>query len=225
MKIKIFITTYFFILVNIISPFYHAYAQEEILVDIDSNIYQTIKIGTQTWMAQNLRTTRFNNCDTIPLVTDGWDWSHISFGTPAYCWYANDKAAMKNIYGALYNYVAAIRKNICPINWHVPTNDDWKILSEYLVEDSAGCKLKEAGTIHWWPPNLCATNESGFTGLPGGLRTEDGRFLFMGDRGVFWATEGSEIAYNIRELTYKGIWLWKWDENTQQGFSIRCIKD
>jgi uncharacterized protein (TIGR02145 family) len=139
------------------------------VTDYDGNVYPTVRIGTQLWMAKNLRTTRLKFGGTIQIVTDNTAWSNLT--TPGYCWYNNDEAANKETYGALYNWYTIATTNLCPAGWHVPTDDDWEVLTTYLGGyNIAGDKLKEAGTAHWANPNTGATNETGFSALPGGSR-------------------------------------------------------
>jgi uncharacterized protein (TIGR02145 family) len=137
------------------------------VTDIDGNIYHTVTIGTQVWMVENLKTTKYRNGDPIPNVT-GNAWAALTTG--AYCWYNNDAATYKATYGALYNwYAVADSRNIAPTGWHVPTDAEWTTLTTFLGGESvAGGKLKETGTNHWTSPNTGATNETGFTALPGG---------------------------------------------------------
>ncbi len=137
------------------------------MTDQDGNTYKTITIGTQTWMAENLKTTKYRNGDPIPNVTDISEWYHLTTG--AYCDYINTPGSDVT-YGKLYNWhTVADSRNIAPTGWHVPSDAEWAILIEYLGgSDVAGGKLKETGTTHWYNPTTEATNESGFTGLPGG---------------------------------------------------------
>jgi uncharacterized protein (TIGR02145 family) len=152
--------------------------------DIDNNRYDIITIGTQTWMAENLKTTRYNDGSLIPLITDGTAWGTASPNeAPGYCWYnAPNESTNLIAYGALYNWYAINpstngNKNVCPVGWHVPTDGEWDILRDHLDPAAngntniAGGKMKEAGLAHWITPNIGATNESGFAGLPGGFRT------------------------------------------------------
>jgi len=137
--------------------------------DIDGNVYNTITIGTQIWMKENLKTTKYNDGSSIPLVTDNTAWINLS--TPGYCWYNNDAATYKSAYGAMYNWYTVNTGKICPPNWHVPTDTQWETLITYLGgKIIAGGKMKETGTAHWTSPNIGATNETGFTALPGGYR-------------------------------------------------------
>ena len=111
------------------------------LIDIDGNSYKTVKIGTQEWIAENLRTTQYNDATAIPLVTNNTEWSELI--TSAYCWYNNDATSLKATYGALYNWHAVNTNKLCPTGWHVPTEVEWVVLMDYLKDD--GSKLKEAG--------------------------------------------------------------------------------
>jgi uncharacterized protein (TIGR02145 family) len=191
------------------------------VTDIDANIYNTVTIGTQVWMAENLRVTRFNDNTPINLVTTGYWQSNF----PAYCWYNNEEATYKPNYGALYSYYAAGRyfdKNICPTGWHVPTDRDWTTLITYLGGDSvAGGKLKEAGTTHWLSPNPEATNESGFTALPGGTTNFNQSFSFIGLSGYWWSSDSEFIRTILAHYNY--VLRNRGDFN--YGYSIRCIRD
>jgi uncharacterized protein (TIGR02145 family) len=197
------------------------------LTDQDGNTYKTVIIGTQTWMAENLRTTRFNDGTSIPLVTDNKDWGYLS--TPAYCWCNNDPATFKNIYGALYNWFTVNTGKLAPQGWHVPTNEEWIELSTYLGGEAiAGGKMKEEGTAHWWNPNTGATNSSGFTSLPCGYRSHSGGdFPYVSTNAYFWSsTEGDETGAWYR-LLFAGseIICPRYLECKKDGFSVRCIKD
>ena len=156
------------------------------VTDIDGNVYKTIKIGDQLWMAENLKVTRYNNEDSIPHITDPGMWAELNSG--AYSIYENDTNNV-SIYGLLYNWHAVTdNRKIAPVGWHVPTDDEWKELEMYLGMSQSdaddvgwrgtdeGGKLKETGTAHWISPNTGATNESGFTALPSGNRFYDGTF-------------------------------------------------
>ena len=136
----------------------------ETFTDIDGNVYHAVVIGTQTWMVENLKTTKYSNGDPIPTAV-------TSLTPGAYCMYNNDAVTYKADYGALYNwYAVADSRNIAPAGWHVPTKTDWTTLTDYLGGESvASGKLKENGSSHWLTPNTGATNSSGFTALPGGF--------------------------------------------------------
>ena len=138
--------------------------------DIEGNVYKTIAIGKQVWMTENLKTTKFNDGTSIPMVTENEAW--IKLTTPAYSWYNNDSTANKNTYGALYNWYTVKTNKLCPAGWHVPTDAEWVALITYLEGFTvAGGKMKEKGIEHWKSPNEGATNETGFTALPGGYRS------------------------------------------------------
>jgi len=165
------------------------------ITDIDGNVYHTVPIGTQLWMIENLKTTKYNDGSDIPLVEDPEEWADLL--TPAYCWYDNNNT-YKHPYGALYNSYVIETDKLCPEGWHVPTNSDWGTLINYL-EEPVGGKLKEYGTVNWKNPNTNATNETGFTALPGGYRTYfTGEFWYINDAGYWWtSTEfSSDYSWN-----------------------------
>ena len=196
------------------------------ITDIDGNVYKTITIGRQTWMAENLKTTKYRNGDTIPNVTNGARWGELVTG--AYCWYSNDAANITN-YGGLYNwYAIADSRNIAPIGWHVPTDADWSTLTDYLGGTSiAGGKLIEAGTSHWYSPNNSATNSTGFTALPGGFRNyRDGAFSSVGTNGNWWGSTALDVPYAwYRYLFFNTPSIYRSIYYKQFGFSVRCVKD
>jgi len=194
------------------------------VTDGDGIVYDVIQIGTQLWMKENLKTTKFNDGTNIPLVTDNSDWSDLT--TPGYCCYDNDDATYKDMYGALYNYYAVTSGKLCPAGWHVPTDYEWVILTDYLGgELVAGGKLKQSGTDYWNSPNYSATNETGFTALPGGIRNNDGSFSEIKDHGYWWShTESSIIYAYCREMnTYGGIH--RYTKRINCGLSVRCVRD
>jgi len=192
--------------------------------DIDGNIYHTVKIGSQVWMVENLRTTRYNDGANIPLITDSASWSNLS--TAAYCWLDNDSSAYKSTYGALYNWYAVNTNELCPTGWHVPTEAEWTTLMNYLGgSDFAGGKLKEIGTSHWLTPNTGATNESGFTALPGSGRSYTGEFGLHSKFGNWWSsTEDNEYAYGVG-INFDESNLGSFFVIKKSGCSVRCIKD
>jgi len=151
-----------------------------VVKDVDGNSYKTIKIGNQIWMAENLKTTHYANGDAIP---DGTGAGDISGETDPKYWFAYvDDLNNVTTYGRLYTWYTVIdSRNVCPDGWHVPTDTEWTTLTDYLGGTSvAGGKLKETGTTHWTTPNTGATNETGFTALPGGYRSNNGAFLCIG---------------------------------------------
>ncbi|MCB9001260.1 MAG: fibrobacter succinogenes major paralogous domain-containing protein [Bacteroidales bacterium] len=164
------------------------------VTDIDGNTYITVTIGNQVWMAENLKTTHYNDGTAIPNVTDGNEWAALTTG--AYCWYSN-ATAYKDTYGALYNWYAVNTGKLAPTGWHVATDAEWTTLTTYLGGESvAGGKLKETDTTHWASPNTGATNETGFTALPGGYRGRGGAFGGIGGYGYWWSA--TEFEYLLR---------------------------
>lgn len=194
-------------------------------IDIDGNIYKTVKIGTQVWMAENLKTTKYNNGNQISNVTNDSEWGILTIG--AYAWQDNNEASYKNSYGALYNWYAVETGNLCPTGWHVPTHEEWTTLIEYLGgERIAGGKLKETGTTHWNNINAGATNIVGFTALPGGVRDIEGSFLYVGSEGEWWsATKYSTNNAWMRYMSYSGIYVGRSDLSKKNGLSVRCVRD
>ncbi len=206
------------------------------VTDYDGNTYFTVEIGSQCWMAQNLKVTHYRNGDPIPNVTDAGEWEGLSTG--AYCDYGNDPANVET-YGRLYNWYAVDdSRNIAPEGWHVATDDEWKQLEMHLGMSQAeaddiglrgtdeGGKLKETGTVHWYPPNTGATNESGFSALPGGYRYNDGYFGGMGSNALFWcSTEFDSGGAWYRYLCYSCSEVSRYYDYKQDGFSVRCVRD
>jgi uncharacterized protein (TIGR02145 family) len=195
-----------------------------VVADIDGNLYTTVTIGTQTWMQQDLKATRYNDGAPIPNVTDAAAWAGLT--TPGYCWYDNN-AVYKTTYGALYNWYAINTGKLAPKGWHVPTNAEWTTLSTYLGGDGvSGGKLKEAGLDHWLTPNTGATNETGFSALANGFRSTVGFNARIEQCGWWSATEsGSSTAYDCR-LVYIGSQMVRdWGYVKGCGFSVRLIKD
>jgi uncharacterized protein (TIGR02145 family) len=192
------------------------------MTDQEGNIYKTVTIGTQTWMAENLHTTKYNNGTAIPNVTVDSIWS--SHTSPAYCWYNND-AGYKVIYGALYNWYTVKTGKLCPSGWHVSTDAEWTTLTTYLGGESvAGDKLKEIGTTHWsstFEGNEGATNESGFTALPGDMRDS----YFNGTHGGIGYWWSSSIEGNYRQIWWDDSHIMSKEYMDYAGMSVRCLRD
>jgi uncharacterized protein (TIGR02145 family) len=192
--------------------------------DIDGNIYQTVTIGPQVWMVENLKTTRYNDGTAIPLVTDSIAWSNLT--TPGYCWY-NDSITYGNIYGPLYNGYTVNTGKLAPTGWHVPTDSEWNVLFTYLGGLLvAGGPLKETGITYWLSPNYGATNATGFTALPGGYRGNFGEFGGIGNYGYYW----SATAYDAADLwgcymDYSFPVVVRHGYQDQDGFSVRCVRN
>jgi uncharacterized protein (TIGR02145 family) len=201
------------------------------VTDIDNNVYNTITIGSQVWMVENLKTTKYKDGVSIPNVTSSW----FNLQSGAYCWYNNNPASFKNIYGALYNGYAVTTGKLAPQGWHVPTDSEWSILINYLGGRLvASSKLREAGISHWATPNTGATNESGFTALPGGLKLYAGGaggidFYDINTWGYWWSsTMFGSTNVKYRSLAYSGAFNGEEDGSAnfiRNGFSVRCIKD
>lgn len=208
------------------------------LTDQDGNTYKTVTIGTQIWMAENLRTTKYNDSIPIPNVADGDQWEKLSTG--AYCTYDNTES-IETIatYGRLYNWYAVNTGKLAPKGWHVPSDADWKKLEMYLgiSQEQAdktgwrgtdeGGKLKEIGIKHWESPNLMASNSSGFSALPGGYRGGDhGSFNHFGIFGNWWSV--TEI--NAGDAWFRGLvsdygTIYRDGSPKDSGFSVRCVSD
>ncbi len=191
--------------------------------DIDGNIYKTVTIGNQAWMAENLKTSRFRNGDSIPNITDNASWEALA--TAAWCFYNND-SSLGQTYGSLYNwYAVQDARGLCPEGWHVPSDDEFKALISYLGGDSvAGGKMKALGL--WNEPNQGATNQSNFTALPGGYRYFTGNSKLMGNYSGFWSSsEGNSdfswlLYLNFNDFAASRIFFGK-----KNGLSCRCVKD
>jgi uncharacterized protein (TIGR02145 family) len=199
--------------------------------DIDGNTYKTIQIGTQTWMAENLKTTKFNDSTSIYRVSDASSWHNLT--GPGYCWYDNNPDNMA-IYGALYNWYSLYaesnhHKNLCPAGWHVPTDTEWTTLTDHLGGYSiAGGALKETGKLHWRTPNYGATNESGFTALPGGGRDYNGKFnsYGIGLSGYWWSSpDNNNSGAWFRHMFHYYSSVHRLAGDNNDGFSVRCIMD
>ncbi len=195
------------------------------VTDTDGNVYLVDTIGSQVWMVENLKTTRFNDGTPIPLVTGDVPWTALV--TPGYCWSGNDSSTNKKTYGALYNWYAVHTGKLAPKGWHVASDSDWGVLVGYLGGDSkAGAPLKEAGMQHWLTPNAGATNMTGFSALPGGFRYDFGAFATIGSYGHWWSSTAfldsdswcrfmdSGTSAVTRSNMYKNY-----------GLSVRCVHD
>lgn len=212
------------------------------VTDIDGNVYQTVTIGGQVWMAENLKVTHYRNGDSIPPVRNNSEWASLTTG--ARCDYDNDTDNVPT-YGRLYNWYAVNdSRGIAPEDWHVPSDDDWKQLEMYLgmsqseADDTGyrgtdeGGKLKSTGTIEggdglWCSPNTGATNSSGFSALPGGYRFYYfGYFYLLGNYAYFWSSTeyGSYPAWR-RVLTCYSSGVGRNDNTKRNGFSVRCVRD
>jgi uncharacterized protein (TIGR02145 family) len=194
-------------------------------VDADSNHYVVVPIGTQVWMAENLRTTTYGNGDPIPEVLGANQWAGLTTG--AYCFFGGDPANQVT-FGCLYNWYAVHdSRKVCPAGWHAPGDSEWRTLSTYLGgADIAGGKMKETGVIHWLSPNTGATNESGLTVIAGGYRHYAGNYDAFGYGGSFWTTtqEGLVYAKNV-DIFYYNTVTNHHATDKKNGLSVRCVKN
>ena len=194
-------------------------------VDGDNNHYPAVTIGTQTWMAENLKTTQFLNHTPIPTEKDMYAWNMLS--TPAYCYYENDSISYASIYGPLYNWYVIKAGNLCPTGWHVPSDAEWTTLVDYLGGTTiAGGKLKDTGTSLWDQPNTDATNESGFSALPGASRFANGTFYGIRDIANWWSSSefGANDAWHRAVPYFNGV-VFREEYHKTEGYSVRCIKN
>ena len=205
--------------------------------DADGNSYTTVQIGEQTWMAENLRTTKLNDGTAIANVTDNSKWATLT--TPAYCWYDN-QSSNKEVYGALYNWFTVETGKLCPEGWRVANDNDWVKMElglglhtlevDFLgwrgEENNVGGKLKETGTAHWKSPNSGATNETGFAARPGGQRSLNGEFEYLNEYHYWWLSVPPDDAYGFsRGVGYNVVTIFKSKFIRTMGFGVRCIKE
>ena len=195
------------------------------ITDIDGNSYITVVIGKQEWMAENLNVSKYRNGDPIPEVKDLKEWNKLRTG--AWCYYNNDPEKGE-IYDKLYNWYAVNDpRGLAPEGWHIPSVEEWSELLCFLGGKSvAGDKLKEAGNTHWLNNTKTATNKSGFTALPGGIRFPDGRFWGGRTHGHWWSStesesDGARASYMIDgtiDVNFGNYYK-------AEGYSIRCVRD
>ncbi|MGE5406322.1 MAG: fibrobacter succinogenes major paralogous domain-containing protein, partial [Methanosarcina sp.] len=198
------------------------------VMDADQNVYKTVTLGTQVWMTENLKTTKYRDGSEIQKVTDNTEWSSLTTG--AFCWYGNDETKYRNLYGAYYNFHAVNSGKLCPAGWHVPTDKEWTDLTTYLGGNSVGGKLKESGIYpngSWLQPNSDATNETGFSARAGGQRLNTGSFQYVGYEGSWWCSrEPSQSSAWYRTMgSMHGDVGRSWGDNKKQGYTVRCLKD
>jgi uncharacterized protein (TIGR02145 family) len=218
------------------------------LTDIDGNIYATIEIGAQVWMAENLKVTHYSDGTPIPEISDEAEWNAMAPEAQAYCWYDN-QIESGDTYGALYTWAAAMNgglssdttgvQGVCPDGWHLPTDKEWKTLEMQLgmsPEDAdafdwrgtvEGGKLKEIGFSKWEVPNEGATNSSGFTAVPGGFRSVKGLFYNSGESATFWTSTADDNTNTswYRTLNYQMKHMYRHQNAIQLGLSVRCVKN
>jgi uncharacterized protein (TIGR02145 family) len=189
--------------------------------DIDGNIYHAVAIGTQVWMKENLKTTKYNDGSPIPHVTDDSLWGKLA--TAGYCWYGDNATRGKASLGALYNWYAVETGKLCPAGWHVATDEDWTTLMNNFGDyEVTGGKLKETG-------------DNGFTALPAGCRDADSGLCYLMNQAAFWWTSTAEYPSATIKDDQDKAWIRVifFDQNSikknafskRSGFSVRCVKD
>lgn len=204
-----------------------------IVKDIEGNVYPTVKIGDQVWMATNLRSTKYSDGTSIPQVEPRIPWDNLTDSERAFCWAENDSLTHAELFGALYSWAAAMNgseisnlvpsgvQGVCPEGWHLPSGAEWDVLSNLFGGDAvSGAALKQEGTEYWLYPNT-GTNESHFNALPAPVVSDDGLFYGAGSLTKFWTTQGS----SVRSMEGASDYLYKWTEDPTNGYSVRCIKD
>lgn len=196
------------------------------VMDADGNVYQTVFIGNQCWMAENLKTTKYSDGSEIYHENNYQPWINATNGL--YCYYSNNYSEFGEFFGGLYNGHAVLSGKICPENWKVPSSDDWKELVEFLGGESvAGGKLKEEGTAFWHSPNNAATNQFGFSARGGGYRHGTfGNFDAIRHNGYWWSSTINEDNNNlikIVEIDKNTSLIHYSDFNKNYGISVRCI--
>ncbi len=195
------------------------------VTDVNGNVYQTVVIGRQVWMAGNLKAISYRDNTSIPKVPNNTQWSNLTAG--AYCWYNNDSLTYSQVYGALYNWKTVESGKLCPAGWHVPAKAEYDSLSSYLGGSAiAGGKMKETGTSHWDSPNTGATNSSGFSSVPGGYRNVAGTFDNLRSFGYYWTATESSATNAIHMLMLNSAsQLNDYGAGKLNGYSVRCLRD
>lgn len=196
------------------------------VTDIDGNTYQLVTICSQVWTKSNLNVSKYRNGDVIPQVTDPTQWSNLTTG--AWCYYANT-TANGTTYGKLYNWYAVNDpRGLAPVGYHIPSFPEWYTLVNTCLggANTAGGSMKETGTTHWTSPNTTATNTSGFTGLPGGMRGgTNGTFYNINDEAHFWSASDNSGSIPTFYLHYNFAVALQFSFDYKQGMSVRCVKD
>jgi uncharacterized protein (TIGR02145 family) len=209
---------------------------EETVTDIDGNVYKTVVIDNQEWFAKNLRTTKYNDGTPIPTGHTDAEWGTLTTAAYAVYPYAriylNSDEEVLDAYGALYNGYAVETDKLCPKGWHVPTDAEWTALTNYLGGSGlAGGRLKSTRTDpdahpRWNSPNTSATDEYGFSALPGGMRSNAGIFDAAGPQCYWWSStsEDASTAW-ARQIRYNYGSLYRYKFDKKYGFTVRCVRD
>jgi uncharacterized protein (TIGR02145 family) len=217
--------------------------EPSVIKDRDGNVYTSVTIGTQVWLVENLKTTKYNDGTSIPNITDNATWGNLN--SPGYCWYNNDAATYKANYGALYNWYAVNTGKLCPNGWRVPTDAEWTILDNYLMANgynydgsTSGNKIAKslASSTSWQPSNVTGApgctdyptyrNKSGFTAISCGFRDNDGTFKRIGYSGDTWSSRSfdNEQAYEWDlDNDFSGVFLEPYFKKA--AFLVRCLQD
>jgi uncharacterized protein (TIGR02145 family) len=204
------------------------------VTDLDGYKYKTVVIGNQEWMGENLKVSKYNDGTVIPNIIDNTQWSKLTTG--AWCYNNNNNISNDLKFAKLYNWYALSpttngNKNVCPTGWHVPTDNDWSIMTDFLGGEAvAGGKLRDVGESSWNSSSSSNTNPYLFTALPGGQRDSDGNFTSIGNYGSWWSnTESTQYYFNIsswaRSMEGSGSNISRLGTVKGYGLSIRCIKD
>jgi len=218
--------------------------------DIEGNTYGTIEMGTQVWMAENLKVTQYSDGSPITQISDEAGWNDMTPDVQAYSWY-NNQTEYSDTSGVLYTWAAAMNgalssdtipsgvQGVCPDGWHIPSDAEWKILEMYLGMSQAdadnydwrgsdeGGQLKERGFSNWGIPNIGASNSSGFTAVPGGFRSAQGNFYSIDQYATLWSSKAEEGTDNAwyRTLRYDREQVYRQYNDMRMGLSVRCIQD
>jgi uncharacterized protein (TIGR02145 family) len=216
--------------------------QSSTVTDVEGNVYKTVTIGTQTWMAENLKVTKYNDRTEIQNITINSQWGNLTTG--AFCWYNND-LSNKVTFGALYNWYTVNTNKLCPIGWHVPSDTEWTTLENFLITNgynydgtTIGNKIAKslASSSGWYSSTTIGVvgntdypvfrNITGFNALPGGYRFENDGFQWIDLYGVWWSnTESSNLEATTRSIYFIWDYLAYYEFVKKRGFSVRCLKD
>jgi len=224
-------------------------AAENMVMDVNGNIYRTVQIGDQIWMAENLKATKYADRIPIPYVEDNAEWFDFTRESLGFCWYGN-VLSHGYVYGGLYTWAAATRafdgisiieegvQGVCPDGWHLPSDGEWKQLEMHLGMDQdevdaikwrgldQGGKLKQEGTGYWQAPNAGAVDEAGFSALPGGYRHGSAEFKDVAKTARFWSSTTNGYGYAwYREIDYDTAAVFRDFSGVYRGHSVRCVKD
>ena len=198
----------------------------EIITDVDGNVYHVVKIGSQFWIVENLNVNHYRDGSIIPIEENGSKWSESKTGN---CCYYDNNVENGKIYGKLYNWYAINDPHgLAPKGFHIPTDEEWLKLIKFIDTNfnEVGGKLKESGIDHWSSPNKGATNESCFSGLPGGFRSHLGWFNSLRATGQWWSnTEGKMMGAWTLSLGYDVSKIYRDTLAFRTGLSVRCVKD